>query len=133
MIMKENTKATNLLLGAIYINHNTGQPSRLVHIVSCQGVWLMTYDGQGYGDLVKFEDVGYADIDEVEDYLSDLRVYESKPSAPSYKEDGPRVELPPVPEVIYVPGFVAEDDEYYVGHDTITAPDGNDYPIKDRD
>ena len=73
-IMKDkNEKANNLILGAIYINNNTGQPCRLVHIVSCQGVYLETYDGQGYGDLVKFDDVSYADIDEVNDYLEDLR------------------------------------------------------------
>ena len=131
MIMKENTKANNLRLGAIYINANTGTPCRLVHIVPCEGAWLESYDGQGYGDTVKFEDVHYADADEVEDYLSDLRVYEGKPSAPSYKDDG--YQLPPPPEVIHVRGFVAADDEYYIGHDTITAPDGNDYPIKDRD
>ena len=74
--MKENTnKANNLRLGAIYINANTGTPCRLVNIVACQGVWLEAYDGQGYGDLVKFEDVSYADMDEVQDYLDDYRVY----------------------------------------------------------
>ena len=85
MIEKENNKANNLILGAIYINNNTGQPCRLVHIVSCQGVYLETYDGQGYGDLVKFDDVSYADIDEVNDYLEDLRVYEASEKAPSHK------------------------------------------------
>ena len=84
MIMKENTKANNLRLGAVYINANTGTPCRLVHIVPCEGAWLESYDGQGYGDTVKFEDVHYADADEVEDYLSDLRVYEGKGS--SHKE-----------------------------------------------
>lgn len=83
--MKENTKANNLRLGAIYINSNTGQPARLVHIVPCEGAWLESYDGQGYGDTVKFEDVHYADADEVEDYLADHRVYNAKPSAPSHK------------------------------------------------
>ena len=87
MIMNEQTnKANNLRLGAIYINANTGAPCRLVNIVACQGVWLETYDGQGYGDLVSFEDVAYASSDEVQDYLEDLRVYEGKPSAPSHKE-----------------------------------------------
>ena len=81
----KNNKANNLLLGAIYINHNTGAPCRLVNIVSCQGVWLETFDGQGYGDLVKFEDVGYADIDEVQDFLEDLRVYTASEKAPSHK------------------------------------------------
>ena len=76
MIMKEQTnKANNLILGAVYINANTGAPCRLVNIVACQGVWLEAYDGQGYGDLVKFDDVHYADKDEVQDYLDDYRVY----------------------------------------------------------
>ena len=130
MIMKEQTnKANNLILGAIYINHNTGAPCRLVNIVSCQGVWLETFDGQGYGDLVKFEDVGYADIDEVQDFLDDHAVFVGSEKAPAYKDDGHQ--LPPPPEVIHVRGFVAEDDEYYIGCDTVTGPDGNDYPIKD--
>ena len=86
LIMKEQTnKANNLLLGAIYINANTGQPCRLVNIVSCQGVWLEAFDGQGYGDLVKFEDVAYADADEVQDFLDDLAVWNSHRDAPSHK------------------------------------------------
>ena len=68
-------KATNLILGAIYINGITGDARRLVNIIPCQGVWLEAYDGQGYGDLVKFEDVSYADMDEVQDFLDDYRVY----------------------------------------------------------
>ena len=83
----KNEKASNLILGAIYINANTGTPCRLVHIVSCQGVWLEAYDGQGYGDLVKFEDCHYADMDEVEDYLADARVYDASEKAPSYKSE----------------------------------------------
>ena len=86
--MKENTnKANNLRLGAIYINANTGAPCRLVHIVPCEGAWLESYDGQGYGDTVKFEDVHYADADEVQDYLDDLRVYTASEKAPSYKPE----------------------------------------------
>ena len=73
-------KANNLILGAIYINANTDQPCRLVNIVSCQGVWLESYDGQGYGDLVEFKDCHYADIDEVNDYLEDYRVYNASKS-----------------------------------------------------
>ena len=84
--MKEQTnKANNLRLGAIYINANTGTPSRLVNIVACQGVWLETFDGQGYGDLVKFEDVAYADADEVQDFLDDLAVWNAHRDAPSHK------------------------------------------------
>ena len=85
--MKENNKANNLLLGAIYINANTGQPCRLVNIVSCQGVWLEAYDGEGYGELVKFEDCHYADIDEVQDFLQDLEVYNGSDKAPAYKPE----------------------------------------------
>jgi len=84
---QETNKANNLIIGAIYINANTGQPCRLVHIVSCQGVWLETFDGQGYGDLVKFEDCHYADIDEVNDFLDDLRVYTASEKAPAYKPE----------------------------------------------
>ena len=82
----KNEKASNLILGAIYINATTGQPCRLVNIVSCQGVWLEAFDGQGYGDLVKFEDCQYADIDEVIDYLEDYRTYNASQKAPSHKE-----------------------------------------------
>ena len=73
--MKQNNKANDLRLGAIYINATTGAPCRLVHIVPCQGVWLESYDGHGYGNLVKFEDVFLADSDEVQDFLDDHRVY----------------------------------------------------------
>ena len=73
MIMKE--KANNIKLGAIYINATTREPNRLTHIVPCEGAWLETYDGQGYGDTIPFEDVHYADADEVEDFLADHRVY----------------------------------------------------------
>ena len=87
-IMKNETmKANNLILGAIYTNATTGQPCRLVNIVSCQGVWLEAFDGQGYGDLVKFEDCHYADVDEVEDYLEDYRVYNASKKAPAYKAE----------------------------------------------
>jgi hypothetical protein len=80
-----NNKANNLRLGAIYINANTGAPCRLVHIVPCQGVWLEAYDGEGYGNTVKFEDCHYADMDEVQDYLEDYRTYNRKDNAPSHK------------------------------------------------
>ena len=73
MIMRE--KANNLKLGAIYINATTGEPNRLVHIVPCEAAWLETYDGQGYGDNVSFEDVRYANTDEVQDFLDDVHAY----------------------------------------------------------
>ena len=86
--MIENTnKANNLRLGAVYINATTGQPCRLVNIVPCQGAWLEAYDGQGYGDTIPFEDVHYADADEVQDYLEDLRVYTASEKAPAYKPE----------------------------------------------
>jgi hypothetical protein len=81
----KNNKASNLILGAIYINATTSQPCRLVNIVSCQGVWLEAYDGEGYGDTVKFEDCHFADIDEVQDYLEDYRTYNASDNAPSHK------------------------------------------------
>ena len=71
----KDKKANDLRLGAIYINAATGEPNRLLHIVSCEGAWLETYDGQGYGDTVKFEDVHYADSDEVQDFLEDAEAY----------------------------------------------------------
>ena len=112
MIMKEQTnKANNLILGAIYINATTGQPCRLVNIVSCQGVWLEAYDGEGYGDLVKFEDCHYADIDEVIDYLEDYRTYNASEKAPSHK-----------PEQILE---VAYGREYYHGKEIVRDSDGS--------
>jgi hypothetical protein len=75
MIIKNDMKANNLIIGAVYINATTCQPCRLVNIVPCQGVWLESHDGQGYGDLVKFEDCHYATDGEVQDYLEDLRRY----------------------------------------------------------
>ena len=84
--MKENNKANNLIIGAIYTNPNTGTPCRLVNIVSCQGVWLEAFDGSGYGELVSFEDCHYASQDEVEDYLEDLRFYTASEKAPSHKD-----------------------------------------------
>jgi len=81
----KDKKANNLIIGAIYINGVTSAPCRLVGIVSCQGVYLETYDGQGFDNLVKFEDVFYADMDEVEDYLADSRVYDASNKSPSHK------------------------------------------------
>ncbi len=85
MSMIDN-KANNLIIGAIYINANTGTPCRLVNIVSCQGVWLEAFDGSGYGELVSFEDCHYASQDEVDDYLEDLQTYTASEKAPSHKE-----------------------------------------------
>ena len=80
-------KANNLKLGAIYINGITGSTCRLITILPCQGVWLETFDGEGYGETVKFEDVFYADADEVQDFLDDLAVFKGSVSAPSHKSE----------------------------------------------
>ena len=110
MIMKEQTnKANNLRLGAIYINTNTGAPCRLVNIVACQGVWLEAFDGQGYGDLVRFEDVAYADADEVQDFLDDYRVYNDVTS--NKLNNG--IES------------VLDDREYYHGKEIVRDSDGS--------
>ena len=103
--MKENTKANNLRLGAVYINTNTGTPCRLVHIVPCEGAWLEAFDGQGYGHTVKFEDVHYADSDEVEDYLADYRVYNASEKAPLFKSYERQVD-------VNGDVYVREDEDY---------------------
>tara|TARA_Y100001934_G_C12121919_1_gene663583 strand:+ start:240 stop:584 length:345 start_codon:yes stop_codon:yes gene_type:complete len=82
----ETMKANNLILGAIYINALSGQPCRLVNIVSCEGAWLESFDGSGYGVTVPFDAVHYASQDEVDDYLEDLHVYQASQKAPSHKE-----------------------------------------------
>ena len=68
-------KANNLQCGRIYINALSGQPCRLVNIVACQGAWLESYDGSGYGVTVPFDAVHYASDGEVQDYLENLRHY----------------------------------------------------------
>ena len=111
--MKENTmKANNLILGAIYINATTGEPCRLVNIVSCQGVWLETYDGQGYGETVSFDDCHYASGDEVQDFLDDLAVYEANEKADSHKE------LPAPPAVIRVKYDEGLDEEEIASYES---------------
>lgn len=73
-------------MGAIYINANTSEPCRLLNIVPCEGVWMENSFGDGYGDTVAFEDVFYADTDEVQDFLEDLAVFKDSEEAPSHKE-----------------------------------------------
>ena len=114
--MKENTKANNLKLGCIYINANTSQPMRLLNILPCEGAWLETYDGQGYGETVKFEDVSYASLDEVQDFLDDHAVFTGSEKAPAYKDDGHQ--LPPPPAVIHV-------REYAYGKEIVRDSDGS--------
>tara|TARA_Y100000310_G_scaffold15825_1_gene15879 strand:+ start:804 stop:1199 length:396 start_codon:yes stop_codon:yes gene_type:complete len=130
-------KANNLQLGRIYINAQTGAPCRLVNIVSCTGVWLEAYDGQGYGDTIPFEDCHFASNDEVQDFLEDLATYSGQtpegvastqglPLSGNYSFNDD--------DVIKVPGFVSADDEYYdkQSFESVTW-NGVDYPIKDRD
>ena len=75
-MINKKEKANNLRLGAIYINANTGEPMRLINIVPCQGVWM---EGATGADAlgVKFEDVLYASLDEVQDFLEDLEVFKN--------------------------------------------------------
>ena len=119
MIMKDN-KANNLLLGAIYINANTGTPCRLVHIVPCEGAWLESYDGQGYGDTVKFEDVHYADADEVQDFLDDYRAYHT---ADGYKVTD-RIDS------LYKKAFMSDERQVDVNGDVYVRED-EDYLCRD--
>ena len=75
MKVNESWKANNLKLGAIYAHRHTLEPMRLVNIVPCQGVWMENAEGEGYGETIKFEDVLYATLDEVQDFLEDLEVF----------------------------------------------------------
>jgi hypothetical protein len=119
MIMRE--KANDLRLGAIYINANTSQPMRLMTIVPCQGVWMETYDGQGYGETIKFEDVFYASLDEVQDFLEDLDVYTASEKAPAHK---------PEREFAYGKEVVRDEDgSAVIGW--YDDNDGNDYRCRD--
>jgi len=126
--MKENNKANNLRLGAIYINANTGAPCRLVHIVPCEGAWLEDVYGDGYGDTVSFEDVHYASTDEVTDFLEDLQVFTGSEKAPSHKETSEHYNVP-FDDVIIERGFTHDEDVHYVGY----YDDGHGNDIRCRD
>lgn len=86
--MKDKQQAHNLQCGRIYINAKSNEPMRLISVLPSEGVWMETYDGQGYGHTIKFKDVLYASLDEVQDFLEDLRVYKGD-------------QLSPVPEFIH--------------------------------
>jgi hypothetical protein len=120
-----NEKANNLREGAIYINTNTGTPCRLVNILPCEGVWLETFDGEGYGDTVKFEDVSYASEDEVQDFLEDHRVWKGHSLAPSHKETC-SFSANTLGDVIVERGFVQADDVHYDKTSFYTDSFGND-------
>ena len=72
MIMKE--QANNLKLGAIYKNAQTNEPMRLIQILPCEGAWMEAAD-EAVAHTLKFEDVLYASLDEVQDFLEDVRVF----------------------------------------------------------
>jgi hypothetical protein len=65
-------RASNLKLGAVYFHDN--EAKRLDQIISCQGVWLVDAVGDGYGETIPFDEVGYADLDEVQDFVDDCEV-----------------------------------------------------------
>ena len=122
MIMnKETNKANNLQVGRIYINATTSEPCRLVNIVPCEGAWLETYDGQGYGDTVKFEDVHYADSDEVQDFLDDYSAYHT---ADGYKPESDRIDS------LYKKAFMGDERQVDVNGDVYVRED-EDYLCRD--
>ena len=67
----ESWIARDIKLGAIYLNANDMREIRALAIVPCQGVRFEYADGTGYGDTLPFDEVLYAKLDEVEDYLAD--------------------------------------------------------------
>ena len=76
MKVNESWKANNLKMGAIYKHAQTDEPMRLVAIFPCQGVWMEGATGtDALG--VTFEDVLYASLDEVQDFLEDLEVFKN--------------------------------------------------------
>jgi len=75
MKIDESWKANNLKLGAIYARRHTLEPMRLISIIPCEGVWMETATGEGYGETIPFDEVLYATKDEVIDFLEDYRAY----------------------------------------------------------
>ena len=95
-------KANSLKLGAIYRNNKTNQLMRLVAHLPCEGVWMETYNGQGYGTTIAFDDVHYATHAEVDKFLNDLREHELKlkmPPLPKVELPTVRIGLPPLPKI----------------------------------
>jgi|TARA_Y100000310_G_scaffold131873_1_gene130990 hypothetical protein len=72
-------KANNLKLGAIYKNGKNDESMRLINILPCEGVWMETYDGRGYGKTISFKDCHFANDDEVKDFLEDLETFNDLP------------------------------------------------------
>ena len=72
MIKMMNEQAHNLKLGAIYVLKGTYEKVRLISVVPCQGVWVENAKGEGYGNTVPFEQVLYANDEEVKNFLETL-------------------------------------------------------------
>ena len=50
---------------------------------------METYDGRGWGETLKFKDVFRASLDEVQDFLEDVRAFNGSEKAPPHKEELP--------------------------------------------
>ena len=73
MIKMMNEQARNLKLGAIYVLKGTYEKVRLISILPCQGVWVENAQGEGYGETVPFDQVLYANDEEVKNFLETLK------------------------------------------------------------
>jgi len=67
--MPQMKQAHNLKLGAIYVLKGTYEKVRLISILPCQGVWVENAQGEGYGETVPFDQVLYANDEEVKNFL----------------------------------------------------------------
>jgi len=78
-----NKQAHNLKLGAIYVLKGTYEKVRLLNIWPSEGAWVENAQGEGYGDMVKFEHLLYANDVEVKNFLEDSSENETVSRAPS--------------------------------------------------
>ena len=83
MIVMMNKQAHNLKLGAIYVLKGTYEKVRLLNIWPRQGVWVENAKGEGYGDMVKFKHLLYANAAEVKNFLEKLSENQTTSRAPS--------------------------------------------------
>jgi hypothetical protein len=73
--MLNDKRVKDVKLGAIYKHEDyawpqhVGELMRLVSILPCEGVWMETVGGGGYGDTIKFDFLRYASLEEVEEYV----------------------------------------------------------------